>query len=56
MRYSDGIIMGSNDVPAEEIAFWNKEGKPVLPFNAASLEDGSYIKQYNDFYDQVFAK
>ncbi|MCF0173813.1 MAG: glycogen/starch synthase [Bacteroidales bacterium] len=56
VRYSDGIIMGSNDVPAEEIAFCNKEGKPVLPFNAASLEDGSYIKQYNDFYDQVFAK
>lgn len=55
-RYSDGVILGSADVPAEEIAFCEAEGKMVLPFDAKSLEDGTYIQQYNDFYDQVFAK
>lgn len=50
-RYSDGIILGNENIPEELTAFCAAEGKPVLPFKRSSLEDGSYIDDYNSFYD-----
>ena len=50
-RYSDGVILGSGDVAAPLVEHVKASGLPVLPFDAAALSDGSYIDQYNRFYD-----
>ena len=52
-NYSDAIILGSDKVPQELIDYCAGSGLPTLPFNAAALEDGSYIEEYNRFYDQL---
>jgi starch synthase len=52
-RYSDGIILGSENIKEELVEFCKNEQKPVLPFNAEALENGSYIDEYNNFYDQL---
>ena len=30
-----------------------EKGVPMLPFNAGSLADGTYVDEYNSFYDQL---
>ena len=51
--YSDGIILGSEAVPEDLVAYCKDAGLPVLPFNAEAIKDGSYIDDYNSFYDQL---
>ena len=51
--YSDGIILGSEGVDEELVKFCKESGLPVLEFNAEKLGDGSYIEDYNSFYDQL---
>ncbi len=51
VRYSDGIILGGEGVP--ERLLESCAGLPVLPYDRASVEDGSYIDVYNKFYDQL---
>ena len=51
--YSDGIILGSDDIPGEITDFCKEAGLPVLPFNAEALDNGSYIDDYNNFYDTI---
>ena len=53
VQYSDGIILGSADVNEDILAFCNEKGTPVLPFNGSAMEDGSYIDEYNAFYDKI---
>ena len=53
VRYSDGIIMGSADVHPDLARFAGRMGVPILPYDAASIEDGSYIQAYNAFYDKL---
>ena len=50
--YSDGIILGADNVNEDIVNFCKESGLPVLPYNAAAMEDGSYIEEYNNFYDQ----
>ena len=52
-NYSDAIILGSDNIPQELTDYCTGTGLPTLPFNAASQEDGSYIEEYNSFYDQL---
>jgi len=52
-QYSDGIILGSAGVDPALQAYVRELGKPLLPFDAASLADGSYMDQYNAFYDSL---
>ena len=52
-QYSDGIILGSAGVDPALQAFVKDLGKPLLPFDAAALADGSYMDQYNAFYDSL---
>ncbi|MBO4427451.1 MAG: glycogen/starch synthase [Bacteroidales bacterium] len=52
-KYSDGIILGSDAVPQEIVDFCKQQKLPILPYNAKSLEDGSYIDEYNAFYDTL---
>ncbi len=51
--YSDGVIMGSDNISAELVDYCKGLGLPVLPYNAESVKDGSYIEEYNSFYDQI---
>ena len=51
--YSEGVILGSEDVAPELIGYCKDSGLPVLPFNAERLKDGSYIEDYNSFYDNL---
>jgi starch synthase len=51
--YSDGIILGAADVAPEVVEYCSNSGLPVLPFNAEKLQDGSYIEDYNSFYDNL---
>ncbi len=51
VRYADGIILCATDVP--ENVMETCGGLPVLPFDGASIEDGSYIDAYNNFYDLI---
>ena len=52
-QYSDGIILGSAGVDPALQAYIGTLGKPILPFDAAALADGSYMDQYNAFYDSL---
>lgn len=51
--YSDGIILGAENIPAELTGFCEKTGIPVLPYNGEAVKNGSYIDDYNSFYDQI---
>ncbi len=51
--YSDGIIMGSDNIVGELADYCKDSGLPVLPYKAESIKDGSYIEDYNSFYDQL---
>ena len=51
--YSDGVIMGSQDIPQELASYCKESGKPVLEFNADAVSSGSYIEDYNSFYDNI---
>ena len=52
-KYSDGIIYGSADIPEEIVTFCKDAGLPAVDYRAESFEDGSYIEDYNSFYDQL---
>lgn len=51
--YSDGVIFGSESISQEMTDFCMNIGLPCLPYNAASIDDGSYIEDYNSFYDSL---
>lgn len=53
VRYSDAVIAGSQDINPEVLAYCEKAGVPVLPYNAEAIADGTYIDDYNRFYDQL---
>ena len=51
--HSDGIIMGSDSIPAELEGFCKELGRPVLPYFKIENGNNDYIKVYNDFYDRI---
>ncbi len=53
IRYSDGIILGSENIHEEIVKAGKESGLPLLGYNAESIKDGSYIEEYNKFYDQI---
>lgn len=53
VRYSDGIIFGTNDLPEELEKACRNSGLPILPYNEASLQDDSFVDDYNNFYDKI---
>ncbi|MDI9550128.1 MAG: glycogen/starch synthase [Bacteroidota bacterium] len=52
-RYSDGILFGAEHVDPELVKYCEGLGVPILPFNEESIRDGSYIDEYDSFYDQL---
>ena len=53
IRHSDGIILGAEQVEPELVEFSKKSGLPILPFNGEAITNGSYIEDYNSFYDSI---
>jgi starch synthase len=51
--YSDGIIFASGNIDPELEKFCRESGLPVLEYNAEAVSDGSYIDDYNSFYDNL---
>ena len=51
--WSDGIIMGSEGIDSQLADFCKEKNLPILEYNAASIENGSYIEDYNSFYDNL---
>ncbi len=52
-QYSDGIIIGSENIDKGLVDYCKDLSRPVLEFNAGSYEDGSYVEAYNSFYDNL---
>lgn len=52
-QYSDGIILGAETVEQPILDYCAERNLPILPFNRAALEDGSYIDEYCAFYDKL---
>ena len=52
-NWSDGVILGSADIDSSITDFCREKGLPVLEYNAEALENGSYIDDYNSFYDNL---
>jgi len=53
IKYSDGIILGSDQLPTELVKSCEASGCPILPYNAEKMADGAYVDEYNSFYDQI---
>lgn len=53
IRYSDGVILGSEQIDEALPAEAMKLGLPVLQYDAEKMSSGAYIDDYNDFYDQI---
>lgn len=53
IRYSDGVIFGSDAVGQSLNEYVDSLGLPKLQYKAESIADGSYIEDYNRFYDNL---
>lgn len=53
VQYSDGIILGSEGIAKEVTDYCEERKLPILPFNEAALENGTYVDEYNAFYDTI---
>lgn len=53
IRYSDGIILGSDRIDPEILAFCEESKLPVLPYDDKSMDNKEYIRQYDEFYDKI---
>ena len=53
ISYSDAVIFGDAGVDGGLKAHCDALGIPVLPYAEQSVEDGSYIDEYDRFYDQL---
>lgn len=52
-RYSDGIIIGAEGVDDGIVRYCRSMDLPVLDYDGASVEDGSYVDKYCEFYDKL---
>jgi starch synthase len=51
IKYSDGIIIGSEEINEELSKYISTINKPVLPF----IDESQYIDAYNEFYDKILS-
>lgn len=52
VQYADGIIHGVEDINSEVAKYCEDLKLPTLEFNKEAMESGSYIDEYNNFYEQ----
>ncbi len=53
IQYSDGVIFGTDRIDRQILDYCSANGTKTLAYDATALEDGSYIDQYNSFYDEL---
>lgn len=53
VEHSDGIILGVDDIPQEVMDYVRAKDLPTLEFNEEAIRSGEYIKDYNNFYDNL---
>ncbi len=53
VRFSDAVIMGSPELPADLTDYVSERGVSVLPYIPTEGEDRKYIAEYGKFYDQI---
>jgi starch synthase len=51
IKYSDGIIIGSEDINEELTKHLKTINKPVLAYK----DESQYIDAYNEFYDKLLS-
>ena len=51
IKYSDAVIIGSEEINPELSKYLKTVNKPVLPFQ----DEEKYIDAYNDFYDKILS-
>jgi len=51
IKYSDGIIIGSEEINEDLTKYLKTIRKPILPYK----DDTQYIDAYNDFYDKMLS-
>jgi starch synthase len=51
IKYSDGIIIGSEEINEELAKYVTTINKPVLSYK----DESQYIDAYNDFYDKILS-
>ena len=56
IQYADGIIAGVPAIDPQLAAFARERGIPVLPYVPITKEGGPYVRQYNEFYDDLLKK
>ena len=56
IQYADGIIAGEPAIDPQLAAFARERGIPVLPYVPITKEGGPYVRQYNEFYDDLLKK
>lgn len=52
-RFSDGVILAGENIPSSLVSYCRDRGLKVLKSKSKSISDGSYIDEYNAFYDQL---
>ncbi|MCI6628463.1 MAG: glycogen/starch synthase [Bacteroidales bacterium] len=52
-KYADGAIMVGDGIPSSLVSYCRDRGLSVLKSKSKSISDGSYIAEYNAFYDQL---
>ena len=53
IRYSDGVIYGSEKTHSSLREYAREAGKPALRYDWKKMMDGSYIDDYDNFYNQL---
>ena len=53
VSYSDAVIFAAAGADKGLKPFCDSLGLPVLPYKEKSFEDGSYVDEYDRFYDQL---
>ena len=51
--YADGIIFASDKIDPELEKFCRELNIPTMEYNAEAVSNGSYIEDYNSFYDNL---
>lgn len=56
IQYSDGVILGDENIDSELIDYTNANTIATLPFVKVDHPENTYINNYNEFYDQILNK
>ena len=51
-RFSDGVILGSDTIPVQLVSYCRDRGLQVLKYKPKSLAEGTYIDEYNEFFEK----